>query len=220
MRPQAKASLLLVVGAVLAGCTTQPRVPTEADVNFEGLQTGNSQRFEIVQFRPGVDFTHYSAVQILEPDLEFRLPDRARQEFPLTEEQRARFRDLLAASFRDAFATSNTLTVVSHSGPDVLNLDVRVIDIVARVPPTGSGIGSRGTIALDATGQVTLVLEIRDSESSQLLARGVETRQIRGAAVRQDAAMLTRWEDVDALTHRWADAARSGLEHLVAFDGS
>jgi hypothetical protein len=220
MRPQSKASLSLVFVAALAACTTQPRVPTEADVNFEGLQSGNSQRFEIAQFRPGVDFTHYTAVQILEPDLEFRRPDRTQQEFPLTAEQRARFRDLLAASFRDAFATSETLTVVSHSGPDVLSLDVRVIDIVARVPPTGSGVGSRGTIALDATGQVTLVLEIRDSESGQMLARGVETRQVRGAAMRQNAEMLTQWTDVDALADRWADAARSGLEDLVAFSGT
>ena len=220
MRPQAKISLYLVASAVLAACTTQPRVPTESEFNYEGLKTGDSQRFEIAQFRPGVDFTHYTAVQIPDPELEFRRPDRSQQEFPLSDEQKARFRDLLAASFRDAFATSNTLTVVSHSGADVLSLDVRVIEIVARVPPTSGGIGSRGTIALDATGQVTLVLEISDSESGQLLARGVETREIRGAAVLRDASMLTRWEDVETLTDRWADAARSGMEDLVTFDGS
>jgi hypothetical protein len=101
MRLQAKVSLLLILGAALAACTTQPRVPTQTELNFEGLQSGASQRFEIAQFRPGVDFTHYSAVQILEPDLEFRRPDRTQQEFPLTAEQRERFRDLLAASFRD-----------------------------------------------------------------------------------------------------------------------
>lgn len=220
MRLHASIGAILAVCAVLSACIAQPRVATEVAFNYEGLRSAPSERFETAQFRPGIDFTQYRAVQLLAPELEFRRPDRSQQEFPLTAGQKDSFRDLLSASFHDAFAASETLATVTKPGSDVLTLKVRVIDIVARVPATSAGMGSRGSIALDATGQVTLVLEVNDSESGEILARGVETRQVRGAAVRRDAAMLTSWEDVELLVDRWAEITRSGVEDLITFDDS
>ncbi len=133
MRSHASIGAVLAVSALLSACMAQPRVPTEVEFNYEGLRTVPSQRFEIAQYRPGVDFTRYRSVYLVEPELEFRRPDRSRQEFPLSAEQQTRFRDQLAASFREAFATSDTLAVATEPGPDVLTLQVRVIDIVARV---------------------------------------------------------------------------------------
>ena len=220
MRSHASIAALLAASALLSACIAQPRVPTEVEFNYEGLRSVPSQRFETAQYRPGVDFTHYRSVYLVAPELEFRRPDRSRQEFPLTAEQQMRFRDYLAASFRDAFASSETLTFVARPGPDVLTVEVRVIDIVARIPANSAGLGSRGSIALDATGQVTLVIEINDSESGEILARGVETRQVRGAAMRRDTTMLTTWEDVELLVDRWAEVTRTGVEELITFDDS
>ena len=101
-----------------------------------------------------------------------------------------------------------------------MTVQVRVIDIVARVPANSAGLGSRGSIVLDATGQVTLVIEVNDSESGEILARGVETRLVRGAAMRRDTTMLTTWEDVELLVDRWADVTRSGVEDLMTYDAS
>ena len=220
MRSHASIAALLAAGALLSACIAQPRVPTEVQLNYEGLRSVSSQRFETAQVRPGVDFTSYRSVQLVEPELEFRRPDRSRQEFPLSAEQQIRFRDYLSASFRDAFAESESLAVVTEPGPGALTVQVRVIDIVARVPANSAGLGSRGSIVLDATGQVTLVIEVNDSESGEILARGVETRLVRGAAMRRDTTMLTTWEDVELLVDRWADVTRSGVEDLMTYDAS
>ncbi len=67
---------------------------------------------------------------------------------------------------------------------------------------------------------MTLVLEVNDSESGEILGRGVETRQVRGAAMRRDTTMLTSWDDVALLVDRWAEVTRSGVEALIAFDDS
>ena len=77
----------------------------------------------------------------------------------------------------------------------------------------------RGAIALEASGSVTLVLEVRDSESSALLARGVDTVAVTGAARVSGTDMITRWDDVDRICDGWAAAARAGLEALLAVDG-
>ena len=67
---------------------------------------------------------------------------------------------------------------------------------------------------------MTFVIEISDSETGEILARGVETRAVQGAAMRSGSDMLTTWEDVDVLSDRWAVASRTGLEALLASDGS
>ena len=206
--------LLIAQGCVAPSATTAPAL------SYEGLAPAASRRFDSAEFRPGVDFTRYKAVHIDDPVLEFRTPDAGSGEFPLSADQKRRFHDMLAAAFADEFAGQDGIAVVDHSGPDVLELDVRVLDIRATVPPRTVGRVGRGAIALEASGSVTLVIEIRDSLSGEILARGVESREVAGAATRRGSAMITLWEDVDALCDRWAAASRTGLEALVAYDGS
>ncbi len=209
---------LLILG--LGGCSSQPVMPTTIDLNYEGLQTVRSDRFSQGQVRPGVDFTQYEAVYVNEPELDFRTPDRSQQEFPLTDEQKNRFRDTLIASFVEEFTENSSITFVDKTGARVITLDVRVLDIAARIPGRSVGRVGRGGFALDATGSVTFVLEVSDSETGEILARGVETRALQGAATRADGGMTTTWEGVDVLTDRWAEASRTGLEALLEFDGN
>jgi Protein of unknown function (DUF3313) len=213
-------ALPLLAALVLAACAAQPVAPTSAELNYEGLVTVPSRRFSRVDLRPGVDFTRYTAVYAQAPELEFRTPDRSARQFPLTEEQKARFRDALVASLQAEFTSNSTLDFVEQAGPEVLSLQVRVIDIAAVVPPQSVGRVGRGTIALEATAKVTFVIEASDSESGELLARGVETRSVTGAASPRGERMLTSWDDIDALCDRWAAASRAGLENLMRHDGS
>lgn len=212
--------LVLASALALVGCESQPVVPTTVDLNYEGLRTVPSPRFAEAQVRPGVDFTRYTAVHVLEPELEFRQPDRSQQEFPLSEEQKSQFRDVLIQSFKDEFTANSSIRFVDHTGPDVITMDVRVLDIAAVIPGRAVGRVGRGGFALDATGSVTFVLEVSDSESGEILARGIETRSVQGAAIQSEGNMLTRWEDVDLLCDRWAVASRTGLEALLEFSGT
>jgi Protein of unknown function (DUF3313) len=217
LRRVVPASLCLVV---LAACAAQPVVSTSAAPSYEGLQTVPSRRFARVEVRPGVDFTQYTAVFPQAPVLEFRTPDRSQQQFPLGDEQKQRLEEALVASLKREFADHSTLRFVDRAGPDTVSLEVRIIDIAAVVPPNSAGRVGRGAIALEATGNVTFVIEVRDSESGELLARGVETRAVSGVAVHRDDEVLTSWDDIDKLLARWAVASRTGLENLLGYDGS
>lgn len=211
-------SLLVPTLLIAQGCVAPSA--TAPALSYEGLAPAASRRFDGAEFRPGVDFTRYSAVQIDDPVLEFRTPDAGSGEFPLTADQKRRFHDMLAAAFADEFAGQDGIAVVDHPGSEVLTLDVRVLDIRATVPPRTVGRVGRGRIALEASGSVTLVIEVRDSLSGEILARGFEARDVAGAAMRRGSDMITLWEDVDALCDRWAAASRSALEALIAYDGS
>ena len=71
-------------------------------------------------------------------------------------------------------------------------------------------------MALRAVGEVTLVIELFDSQSGEILARGVDTKAIEGAAMAQDGGLVSRWEDVDKLSARWASTTRMRLESLIS----
>jgi hypothetical protein len=196
----------------MAACSSRPPAALSSVVNYEGLAEVSRPRFDVAEIRPGTVFSAYDAVILNVPELAFRTPDRTQKQFPLDEAQKQRFEDMMVAAFSKEFSNLQNLDLRERSGPRVLELTVRVENITATVP---SGQGMQLGFMLTAVGEATLILELRDSQSEQILARGVETRAVQGAAAGKDGGMVTRWEDVEKLCSRWAAMARSRLDVLV-----
>jgi hypothetical protein len=202
--------LALVLSAV--ACSSQPPATIGSAINYEGLAEVSRPYFDVAQVRPETVFSEYDGVVLNAPELAFRTPDRAQKQFPLDESQKQRFQDVLAAAFSLELSSLQNLELRDQPGPGVLELTIRVENITATVP---SGKGVQFGFALTAVGEATLILELSDSQSEQILARGVETRAVQGAALGQAGGMVTRWEDVEKLCSRWASMARSRLDVLV-----
>jgi len=203
--------LLAFVLSVTA-CSSQPPAIIGAAVNYEGLAEVARPQFDVAQVRPETMFSRYDGIILNAPELAFRTPDRSQKQFPLDESQKQRFEDLLADAFSQEFSALENLGLRDQSGPNVLELTVRVENIAVTVP---TGQSMQLGFTLTAVGEATLILELRDSQSEQILARGVDTRAVQGAALGQGGEMVTRWEDVEKLCSRWASMARSRLDVLV-----
>lgn len=203
---------LLALALSAVACSTQPPAVNVSAVNYEGLAEVSRPYFDIAQVRPETVFSEYDGVILNAPELAFRAPDRSQKQFPLDESQKQRFQDLLAAAFSLELSNLQNLELRDQPGPGVLELTIRVENITATVP---SGKSMRVGFALTAVGEATLILELSDSQSEQILARGVETRAVQGAALGQGGSMVTRWEEVEKLCSQWASMARSRLDVLV-----
>ena len=210
----------LVLAVALAGCQATPAPDSSGgvgEINYEGLATVRSTAFDVAKVRPGVDFGAYSRLVVGVPVLAYRTPDRNAREVLLTEEQQERFRDALVAAFDDEFAGFRALQLSAEPGADTLLLDVRVRDIVASVAAQPVGRSGRAAAMLEATGDAVIVIELRDSQSDEILARGVDAGSTGGAAIRtSDAGVRTRFQSADKLVGAWARKARAGLENLLA----
>ena len=209
---------VILVGffGLMSACAPQPTIPIDLPkTNFDGLEEISSRYFSAAFIRPGVNFSHYRELLLGESELAFRTPDRSKQQFPLTAEQKNRFRQLLDTQFAKELASSNTLQMTSSAGPQTLKLEVRVQDIVAIVPPRSvSGVGD---IALHALAEATLVIEISDSESEEVLARVFDRRAIEGTAVApKRGPPITQWQEVEAVCGRWASTVRARLDVVVS----
>jgi len=203
-------ALALVLSTL--GCAGQRPVAIGSTVNYEGLAEVSRPYFDVAQVRPETVFSGYDGVMVSAPELAFRTPDRSQKQFPLDANQKQRFQAALAEAFSLEFSNLQNLDLRDQPGQGVLELTVRVENITATVP---SGRSPQLGFALTAVGEATLILELRDSESGQILARGVDTRAVEGAALGQGGGIVTRWEGVEKLCARWASMARSRLDVLI-----
>ena len=215
----AKLGILLVV-ASLPGCGSAPvNAPSAAvaTVNYEGLATVRSSAFKRAEVRPDTDFRAYSRLRLGAPELAFQTPNRAERQFPLTEEQKSGFRDALAEAFDLEFADFEALDLVDEPGPATLILGIRVEGIVAAVAQDPVARVGRAAAFLEASGDAVIILELRDSQSNEILVRGVDAGTATGSALRVSRDELrSSFESAEKLVAKWAAKARAGLENLLA----
>ncbi len=211
--------LLVLVAAAASGCGPQPTQPKPTgEVNIEGLQQVPARNFEAAFLRPGVTFADYAKLKVDELELAFRTPDREQNQFPLGEDQKTRFRAAMATAFGEELGKLQNVEIVTAPGPDVLALHVRVQDIVARAPGRRVGGAGRAGFALETMGELTLVLELRDSQSDEVLARVFDRQAVEGAAMVSGDSVVSTWQGVERIVARWALRTREGLENLLGGD--
>ena len=210
---------LVLVATALSACGPQPTQPRPTGaVDIEGLQQVPARNFEAAFIRPGVRFADYQKLMIDELELAFRTPDREQNQFPLGEDQKTRFRAAMATAFGEELGKLETVEIVTAPGPDVLALHVRVQDIVARAPGRRVGGAGRAGFAMETAGDMTLVMELRDSQSDEILLRVFDRRTVEGAAMLSGDGVISTWEGVDRIVARWASRSREGLERLLGGD--
>ncbi len=217
--PSISHGIVLLAAFVLSACAPQPTQPKPTgEVNIEGLQQVTARNFEAAFLRPGVTFADYSKLMVEELELAFRTPDREQNQFPLGEDQKTRFRADMATAFGEELGKLENVELVTEPGPDVLALHVRVQDIVARAPGRRVGGAGRAGFALETVGEMTLVLELRDSQSDEVLVRAFDRQAVEGAAMVSGSGVVSTWQGVERLVGRWASGASEGLDRLLGGD--
>ena len=206
---------LTVFAAIFAVMLTPSQGRADGTLNYEGLMDVRVGTLDHAQVRPDVVFSVYTGVMLDDVEVAFRTPDRSERQFPLDDEQKTNFQECLSQAYLSDLVALRNLELVSEPGRDILRLFIRVQDVTATAAPRSVSNVGRAAMALQAVGEATLVIELFDSQSGEILARGVDTKAIEGAAMAQDGGLVSRWEDVDKLCARWASTTRQRLESLI-----
>jgi len=206
-----------------AGCATStPTIDTspEAEVTFDGLHEVKGGRADKSWARPDMDISQYSKIMLQGAGIEYRPGGNSGRSFSarsrggpyeVTENQKARLRELVAETFLDELAKSEHFTIVTESGPDVLLIRGALLDVVSWVPPEPIG---RGDIYISEVGEATLVLELRDSITEAILVRAVDARAIDAGGIGNlsYSSPVTNHADVRQVIRSWARLLRERLD--------
>jgi hypothetical protein len=225
--PSAICCLLVAATAVLAvGCAglgSKPELEQgpDAEVTYDGLVRVQRSRMQRAWMKPGADISQYSKFVVAEPVFRFKKVRggaasgrvrRGQTGFYITEANRKRLAQEVGAVFRDELAGSKYFQRVDEAGPDVLLLEGAMLDIVSRVPPVVPG---RSDVFLDSVGAATIVLQLADSESGEVLARAADRRAAQTAGGTATwSSPVTTWSEVRRLARRWARILTSRLDQL------
>jgi hypothetical protein len=221
--PDVRRSALLLVLALLGACSLGPR-PVQYEsgpATADGLYRVKSNDLGALFLDPGAEFGEYDGVLIDPVSLSYKRDrrrssglDTTRRVFELDDDTVARFQRIFQESFVRELGRSRSFAVVSEPGPGVLRVSGHIVDLDVRVPAFKGG---EVNFVVDA-GEMTLVLDVRDSLSGAPLARVADRRLIRppgaGNVGAYRSTAVNNWGAVRDIFSDWARILREGLDNL------
>jgi hypothetical protein len=142
--------------------------------------------------RPGAELGKYHAIIVMPVDLAYRSKPRAsRNEFPLNHEQKRALNEVVPAALASELVELKGLELTNKRGRHVMVLETAVVDIVSHVPSEPVG---RGASFVRILGEATIVIELRDSLTDEVVARAIERCQVTSNSVHRSNRVWNRSE--------------------------
>jgi hypothetical protein len=206
----------VLAAALCAACATESRVP---DITHDGLERIESSRVARAWVKPGVDFSQYTHVGLLDCKVAFRRNWRMNHSGIRTRDMERIKRDL-ADEFRTVFTQeleNGGFPVVEAPDDHVLLIRPAIIDLNVAAPDTNRA--GRSDSFTASPGQMTLVIELFDSVSNEILARAIDRRTARNVG---NIRWTTRGTNRDAarrILRRWAGMLVAKLDEVHGKQG-
>jgi hypothetical protein len=195
----------------------------DAEVTVDGLVRIDHSVLPVVYVKPEIDLTAYTRFMLDPVDVAYQKDPRGRTQsggagatdnFALTPSQMEDLKGMFQETVVEVLTEDDGYELTAEPGPDVLRITASLIDLVVAVPTEQGG---RGGVYTTSYGLVTLILELRDSESGEILARASDRRdptRTRGSRNMAEVSPTYVRSDVMTMFRRWADVLRERLDEL------
>jgi len=178
-------------------------------MSYDGLEKVSVPGIELAYARPGVSFVGYTKV-LLEPvEVDFA-KNWAAQRGPggklstaEIESIRSGVAKIVYDEFVKALQAKGGYNMVTAPGPDVLSVKADILNLYVTAP--GAPKGGRSRIYTVSPGQMTIVAQLSDSETGQLLARAIDRSVARSSSgPMQLTNSAVNAQEARAIASRWA----------------
>ena len=140
--------------------------------------------------------------------------DHARRSYPLSFDHTERLKRIFQQAMERETARGDQFEIADSAGPRVLRLSGRIVNLVVNVPPTRGGEAD----FVQNAGEMTLILDMRDSQTGEPLGRVADRRAIRpdsaGLSMVWESGPVRNWGAVRDLFSNWARILRHALDDL------
>ena len=210
------AGVAALFGAFLlsASAHAAPSAELNEVMSYDGLQKTSVKGVELAYTRPGATLASYKGILLLPVEVSFYKnwdPNVPGTPWKLSASDRDTIKQRAAKLVYDSFVKElkrGGYPVVSAARPDVLLVKISILNLIVTAPDVMSA-GMDATYAR-SPGQATILAELFDSETGQVLARVVDTQQPQGFG-----GMMTSGSNMAAgqqVADQWARILRNGLD--------
>jgi hypothetical protein len=212
------ASLLILCATILSGCASSgPALPSE----WDGLVLQPGTRLGAVFVKPDAEIASYTSVMLDPVEVSFARnwdPNRGGRSLAgrLNASDIAAMKAGLADMFRETFRAElerGGYKLVDEIGPDTLRVTAAIVDLFVTAPNAPTPGRTRTYTA--NTGRMTLVAELRDSVTGEILARVVDAQSGRSTGTWMATSSVTNNADARRAVGIWASALRQGLDGVA-----
>lgn len=209
---------------LIAGCAALlaafAAVADKPPQTWDGLELTKKKGIDLVYVRPNVQFKAYKSVAIdglevafdknWDPNDSVRSSSRR-----MTTEDIQTIREDMAGEFRKVFVEElgkGGYTVVEQPNDDTLRVSPGLADVFINAPDRMEP-GRITTYTTDA-GRMTLVMELRDGPTNQLLARVIDQKVGTQTGFAQVTNSVTNSAEFRRMVRAWAQRLVKGLDKL------
>jgi hypothetical protein len=220
--------LLIVICLAGVACASPPGgiyyTSGKGAVTPDGLHRVEWEPFRVTYVKPGADLQRYDKVLVQEVTVSYKTPPRRGSlglgaidpNYALPDSAIESLKRYFHEAFVKALAESQNFAVVHAPGPDVLLIRGHVVNLQIQVPPERDQSVDE-TSYTASSGQMTLLLDARDSTSGEPLVRVGQARAIQmsdGGWYQSDP--VTNSGAVREIFRTWASDLRRELDQLHA----
>jgi len=193
------------------------RAEVDAAMSYDGLQRISVKGIDLAYARPGASLAAYKKV-IIEPiEVAFRKdwnPKKTGSELRLGAADRENIRTGVAGIVRDEFVKAleakSGYEVVTEPGPDVLRVNASILNLYVNAPQSRTA--SRTQTYTVSAGEMTLVAELHDSETGEVLARVVDRQAARRSTYLTLTDRTSNTDEARDIASAWGRALRDSLD--------
>ena len=210
-------ALLLALSCVGSAFAQETAEQSDRYADLEKDKSGFRETWVV----PGADFTKYSKLYIWKAEFQFRDvgPERRsrhtmmstrKTEFGISDDDREEFQKIVREAFLKEIQKGKNFELVDLDDVDQNTLIMRgaVLDIISHVPPETIG---RSDIYLRSIGEATLVMELIDAGTGDVVALVAERRNLQASVSKEIGMMPTSNVTIVADIRGWARRAATTL---------
>ena len=207
---------ILAIAVVLAGCDEGLVKDVPAETTEDGLVRTGIKGIDVAYMRPGVSLVQYRRI-LLEPvQVAFSKdwdPERTGSRMKLSGEEREKIRADLAGLFMKTFeqeVEKGGYAVVDTAAPDVLRVTPQLVDVYINAPDVMTP--GRDRTYVMSSGRMTLIAELRDSETGAILGRVADQTEGRDDLYFELASSVANSAEARRAIADWARILRARLD--------
>ena len=195
---------------LIASCVIAPKNPENSP---DGLVRVQSKNVDSLFIMPGMSLSKYRRVMFDRVDVAFKADWQASHpNIPPGDIENIRYG--AASVFRTEFAQQlekGGYAISETPGPDVLRVSASIVDL-GIVGGSTAGTEERGHSYIVSTADMSLVAELRDSQSGAALARAIDRKRGRQYGNLQVADQATNTTEARQAFALWAGYLREALD--------
>ncbi len=211
-----------LVALVLTGLPTLAMAETAPpEISTDGMQLVDRDSRGEIYADPDVDWSVYSKIVLDDATVAFRKnwqrdQNRNRASRVSTSDME-KIKSELATLFDGVFVKelqdNGGFEIVQEAGEDVLRITPHIVDLDVYAPDTMSSMNSRSYT--DSSGRMTLKLELRDSETGDLIAAASDRRESPYRGYAQWTTSVSNKADARRMLQKWAVGLRERLSEAT-----